>query len=55
MLGCLLAVCLLAKPVRSTLDTKGGYKTMTGSTSSVTLALTTIEYWEQAGGGRNIV
>ena len=36
---CLLAACLLAKPVRSTLDTKEGYKTKTGSTSSVTLAL----------------
>ena len=41
--GCLLLVaCLLAaaKPCRSTLDTKKGYKTKTGSTSSVTLALT---------------
>ena len=39
--ACLLA-CLLAaaKPGRSTLDTKKGYKTKTGSTSSVTLALT---------------
>ena len=42
---CLLACCLLAaaaaaKPGRSTLDTKKGYKTKTGSTSSVTLALT---------------
>ena len=39
---CLLAACLLAaaaKPGRSTLDTKKGYKTKTGSTSSVTLAL----------------
>ena len=36
--ACLLA-CLLAKPGRSTLDTKKGYKTKTGSTSSVTLAL----------------
>ena len=39
----LLAACLLAaaaaKPGRSTLDTKKGYKTKTGSTSSVTLAL----------------
>ena len=35
----LLACCLLAKPVRSTLDTKGGYKTKTGSTSSVTITL----------------
>ena len=36
------AACLLAaaaKPGRSTLDTKSGYKTKTGSTSSVTLAL----------------
>ena len=38
---CLLAACsLLAKPGRSTLDTKKGYKTKTGSTSSVTLPLT---------------
>ena len=37
---CLLAACLLAaKPGRSTLDTKKGYKTKTGSTSSVTLTL----------------
>ena len=39
----LLACCLLllaAKPGRSTLDTKKGYKTKTGSTSSVTLTLT---------------
>ena len=37
----LLAACLLAaKPGRSTLDTKKGYKTKTGSTSSVTLTLT---------------
>ena len=35
------ACCLLAaKPGRSTLDAKKGYKTKTGSTSSVTLALT---------------
>ena len=35
------AACLLlaAKPSRSTLDTKKGYKTKAGSTSSVTLAL----------------
>ena len=35
---CLLAACLLlaaAKPSRSTLDAKKGYKTKTGSTSSV--------------------
>ena len=40
--ACLLLACLLlaAKPGRSTLDTKKGYKTKTGSTSSVTLALT---------------
>ena len=31
-----------AKPVRSTLDPKEGYKTKTGSTSSVTLTLTLI-------------
>ena len=36
----LLAACLLAaKAGRSTLDTKKGYKTKTGSTSSVTLTL----------------
>ena len=41
--ACLLAACLLAaaaKPGRSTLDTKEGYKTKTGSTSLVTLTLT---------------
>ena len=37
---CLIACLLAAKPGRSTLDTKKGYKTKTGSTSSVTLALT---------------
>ena len=40
--ACLLlaACCLLAaKPGRSTLDTKKGYKTKTGSTSSVTATL----------------
>ena len=36
---CLLACLLAAKPGRSTLDTKKGYKTKAGSTSSVTLAL----------------
>ena len=39
---CLLAAAAAAaaaKPSRSTLDTKKGYKTKTGSTSSVTLAL----------------
>ena len=40
---CLLLACLLdaavAKPGRSTLDTKKGYKTKTVSTSSVTLTL----------------
>ena len=54
--ACLLA-CLLAaaKRVRSTLDTKKGYKTKTGSTSSVTLTLTLgrtlglikTEYWDR--------
>ena len=54
--ACLLA-CLLAKPGRSTLDTKKGYKTKIGSTSSVILhlTLTRIEYWDRAGGGRNMV
>ena len=60
--ACLLAVCLLACLLaaanrgRSTLDTKKGYKTKTGSTSSVTLGLTLIktEYWDRAGGGGNI-
>ena len=63
---CLLAACLLAataaKPGRSTLDTKKGYKTKAGSTSSVTLTLALIlvlslaialtliktEYWDRA-------
>ena len=36
----LLLLLLLAKPGRSTLGTKEGEKTKTGSTSSVTLALT---------------
>ena len=39
---CLLAAVAAPKPGRSTLDTKKGYKTKTGSTSSVTLALTLI-------------
>ena len=57
---CCLLLLLAAKPGRSTLDTKKGYKTKTGSTSSVTLtlALTLIliktEYWDRAGGGGNI-
>ena len=39
--ACLLLACLLAAKLgRSTLDTKKGYKTKTGSTSSVTLTLT---------------
>ena len=36
---CLLLLAAAAKPGRSALDTKKGYKTKTGSTSSVTLAL----------------
>ena len=51
---CCLLACLLAaaaKPGRSTLDTEKGYKTKTGSTSSVTLIKT--EYWDRAGGGGN--
>ena len=48
-----VAACLL---LVSTLDTKKGYKTKTGSTSSVTLTLTLLktEYWDRAGGGGNI-
>ena len=38
--ACLLLAAATAKRGRSTLDTKKGYKTKTGSTSSVTLALT---------------
>ena len=49
---CLLLVAATAKPGRSTLDPKKGYKTKTGSTSSVTLIKT--EYWDRAGGGGNI-
>ena len=51
---CLLACLLAAKPSRSTLDPKKGYKTKTGSTSSVTLTLIKTEYWDRAGGGGNI-
>ena len=36
---CCLLLAAAAKPGRSTLDTKKGYKTKTGSTSSVTLTL----------------
>ena len=60
LLRCLIACLLLAKPIRSGLDTKEGYKTKTGSTSSVTLTLTLAltliktEYWDRAGGGGNI-
>ena len=54
----LLAAVAAAIPGRSTLDTKKGYKTKTGSTSSVTLTLTLglikTEYWDRAGGGGNI-
>ena len=50
--ACCLLLLLAAKPGRSTLDTKKGYKTKTGSTSSVTLIKT--EYWDRAGGGGNI-
>ena len=55
--ACLLACCLLlAKPSGSTLDTKEGYKTKTGSTSSVTLTLTPLlqsgegdQWWPTSG------
>ena len=50
----LLAAAAAAKPGRSTLDAKKGYKTKTGSTSSVTLTLIKTEYWDQAGGGGNM-
>ena len=51
---CLLAACCQTwYSGRSTLDTKKGYKTKTGSTSSVTLIKT--EYWDRAGGGGNII
>ena len=53
LLACLLAAAA-AEPGRSTVDTKKGYKTKTGSTSSVTLTLIKIEYWDRAGGGGNI-
>ena len=54
--ACLLAAsCLLAaKPGRSTLGTKKGYKTKTSSTSSVTVTLIKTEYWDPVGGGGNI-
>ena len=48
------AAAAAAKPGRSTLDTKKGYKTKTGSTSSVTLTLIKTEYWDRAGGGGNM-
>ena len=53
---CLLLAAAAAKPGRSTLDPKKGYKTKTGSTSSVTLTLGLIktEYWDRAGGAGNI-
>ena len=52
--ACCLLLLLAAKPGRSTLDTKKGYKTKTGSTSSVTLTLIKTEYWDRAGGAGNI-
>ena len=65
LLACLLAAAAAAKPGRSTLATKKGYKTKTSSTSSVkititltlilTLTLTRVENWDRAGGGRSIV
>ena len=50
------AACLLlaATAGRSTLDTKKGHKTKTGSTSSVTSTLIKTEYWDRAGKGGNI-
>ena len=52
--ACCLLLLLAAKPRRSTLDTKKGYKTKTGSTSSVTLTLIKTKYWDRAGGGGSI-
>ena len=51
-----VACLLAAKPGRSTLDTKKGYKTKIGSTSSMTLTLGLIktEYWDRVGRGGNI-
>ena len=52
--ACLLLACyLLAKPFRSTLDTREGYNAKTGSHSLVTL--TKIDYWDRADGGRNML
>ena len=53
-LACLLlACCLLAKPFRSTLDTREGYNAKTGSSSLVTL--TRIEYWDRVDRRRNML
>ena len=60
--ACYLRLAAAAKPGRSSLDPKKGYKTKTGSTSSVTLTLglsltlglIKTKYWDQAGGGGNI-
>ena len=52
LLAAAAAAAAAAKPGRSTLDTKKGYKTKTGSTSSVTLIKN--EYWDRAGGVGNI-
>ena len=54
LLAAAAAAAAAAKPGRSTLDTKKGYKTKTGSTSSVTRTLIKTEYWDRAGGGGNI-
>ena len=52
--ACLMLACLVAKLITLTLNTKEGYKTKTGSPSSVTPTLTKIESWDRASGGRNI-
>ena len=56
LLACLLLACLLAaKPGRTTLDTKKGCKTKTGSTSSVTLTLTLTLTLTRLNIGRELV
>ena len=51
----LLLAAAAAKPGRSTLDTKKGYKTKTGSTSSVSLALTLAAMNEIRGSLFNLI
>ena len=48
---CCLLLAAATKPGWSGLDTKEGYKTKTGFTSSVTLTLIKTTYWDRAWGG----